>query len=92
MDDGYLSHLPLLAAAMTIASGPALELGAGLGSTFLLHGLCGVSGWELLTIESDAGWMQKFQNYERTWHRFKRVENFLELPEYRRGWGIVFVT
>lgn len=87
----YLSHLPVLAAAMTATSGPVLELGAGLGSTLLLHGLCGATRRSLLTLENDAAWMRRFQSYGRTWHRFRLVPDYLDRPEYADLWGLAFV-
>ena len=87
----YLSHIPVLAAAMALTSGPVLELGAGLGSTYTLHGLCGVMGRKLLTLESNKDWLLKFINYGRPWHEFKLVESYLNLPEYKKDWGLVFV-
>lgn len=91
MDTAYLSHVPLLSSAITVTSGPVLELGAGFGSTPLLHGLCGSFKRELLTLESDGEWLQKFINFGRSWHHFRSVENFIDLPEYKQDWGLVFV-
>lgn len=87
----YLSHLPLLAAAVHVTSGPVLELGAGLGSTYLLHGLCGSMRRKLVTVESDAAWLARFANYGRTWHAFRKVDTYLALPEYAQEWGLAFV-
>lgn len=91
IDEGYFSHIPLLAAAMTKTSGPVLELGAGLGSTLLLHGLCGAMGRSLLTVDSNSLWLEKFINLRRSWHELKLVNDFLELPEYSQHWGLVFI-
>lgn len=87
----YYTHAPILAAAMTITKGPVLELGSGLGSTLMLHGLCGAMGRKLVTLESDEAWMSKFMNLGRTWHRFRFVNDFFDLPEYRQEWGLAFV-
>ena len=90
-DPAYLSHLPILSAAMNVTQGPVLELGAGLGSTLLLHGLCGASKRKLVTLESDKEWLGKFLNFGRSWHEFRFVEDFLDIPEYSQEWGLVFV-
>jgi hypothetical protein len=87
----YYSHQPILAAAMAITTGPVLELGSGLGSTLMLHGLCGAMGRELVTLESDEEWMLKFLNLGRAWHKFRHVKSYLNLPEYDKKWGLAFV-
>ncbi len=76
---------------MGVTSGPVLELGAGFGSTYLLHGLCGSLGRKLVTVESDPDWLLRFINYGRPWHEFKEVDSYLNLPEYQEKWGLVFV-
>ena len=93
MDDTgyYYTHQPILAAAMTITKGPVLELGSGLGSTLMLHGLCGAMGRELVTLESDEQWMLKFINLGRSWHKFKHINSFKDLSEYKKSWGLAFV-
>lgn len=91
MDESYLSHIPVLSAAVNIAPGPVLELGAGLGSTLLLHGLCGISKRKLVTLETDELWLRKFMNFGRSWHEFRLVDSYLDLPEYQQKWGLSFV-
>jgi len=91
LDEGYFSHLPVLSAATTITTGPVLEMGAGLGSTLMLHGMCGASGRKLHTVESDQEWMYKFQPFGRDWHTFKHVATFESLPEYKEPWDLAFV-
>lgn len=91
MDEGYFSHLPLLAAAIHLTTGPVLELGAGLGSTLMLHGLCGGMYRELTTIDSNPTWLGKFVSFKRSWHTMKLVNSFLNLPEYVKLWGLAFV-
>ena len=76
---------------MIITSGPVLELGAGLGSTLTLHGLCGSLGRSLTTIESDEEWLARFINYRRSWHILRKVGTFLSLPEYVQNWGLAFI-
>jgi len=88
----FLSHVPVLTAACTITTGPVLELGAGFGSTFALHGICGVTGRDILTLEHDKTWLTAFGYYMRSWHKFKHVKSFVGLPEYTdREWGMAFV-
>lgn len=87
----YYSHMALLAAATSITTGPVLELGAGFGSTLLLHGICGAMGRKLTTLESDAEWIKTFVHYGREWHTIKYVPHFRELDEYNQEWGLAFV-
>ena len=87
----YYTHVPILSAAMTFTKGPVLELGSGLGSTLMLHGLCGAMNRELVTLESDEAWMLKFINLGRSWHKFRYVKDFVNLPEYKQSWGLAFV-
>ena len=91
MDEGYFSHISVLSAAILRTSGPVLELGAGLGSTLMLHGLCGISNRKLVTIESNVAWLDKFIHLERSWHELKLVDSFIDLPEYSKSWGLVFI-
>jgi hypothetical protein len=74
-----------------MTSGPVLELGAGLGSTLLLHGLCAAAKRELTTLESDESWLIKFINYGRVWHSFRLVTDFSDIEEYKSNWGLVFI-
>lgn len=91
MDEAYFSHIPLLSAAVITTSGPVLELGAGLGSTLMLHGLCGGLGRQLTTVESNEDWLLKFINYGRSWHTLKLVSDFSNLSEYQESFGLAFV-
>lgn len=91
MDESYFSHMPVLSAAVLKTAGPVLELGAGLGSTLLLHGLCGTMNRELVTIDSDEEWLRKFMNFGRSWHQLRLVDHFINLPEYSQNWGLVFI-
>jgi hypothetical protein len=87
----YYTHIALLAAAMSISTGPVLELGAGFGSTLMLHGLCGSTGRKLTTLEADREWLNTFLNYGRSWHTIKHVPHFRDLPEYGERWGLAFI-
>ncbi len=89
---GYLSHTTLLSAAFNITTGPVLEVGMGLSSTLLLHGLCGSSNRSLCSIEADPVWYHALRReYTRRWHTIKKVDNFIDLDEYNEDWGLAFV-
>lgn len=87
----YFSHIPFLAATLTITTGPVLELGTGFGSTLLLHGLCGAQQRKLVSLESDAEWLKEFKNLGRSWHILKHVSDFGNIEEYDLNWGLAFV-
>lgn len=91
MDAAYFSHVPILSACMSLSSGPVLELGAGYGSTPMLHGLCAASNRPLTTLESNADWLDTFTQLRRDWHTIKSVPDFLDIPEYKQYWGLAFV-
>jgi len=91
MNAEYVSHVPLLLAAMARSSGPVLELGAGLGSTPALHGACALARRRLVTLDSDPLWLAKFAGYGRDWHAMRLVRSFADLPEYGEPWGLVLV-
>lgn len=91
MDESYFTHIPLLTAATLKTTGPVLELGAGLGSTLLLHGACAAQGRKLVTLDNDATWLGRFTNFSRSWHRLSLVEDFINLLEYKERWGLVLV-
>lgn len=65
----YHSHYPILAAAVARTTGPILELGAGEGSTPLLH----YTGREVLTVDTDASWLETFAGYRSRMHAFEIV-------------------
>jgi hypothetical protein len=91
MDAPYLTHVPLLAAAVANSHGPVLELGAGYGSTLMLHGLCGSAGRSLTTLESDPTWAARFAHLCRPWHVLRVTPQFEQVDEYEQQWGLVFV-
>ena len=91
MNIEYFSHVPLLTAAASLTSGRVLELGSGLGSTLALHGICGSTGRELVTLETDETWLNTFTVYGRSWHILRHVPDFNNLIEYSQEWGLAFV-
>lgn len=89
---GFLSHLPIITAACMITDGPIIELGAGFGSTFALHGICAKEKRFILTMESNVNWIGSFWIYNRNWHEIKYVTTFIDRPEYtEKDWGLAFV-
>lgn len=87
----YASHSPLLALVASRLSGGVLELGAGISSTCLLHGLCSEKKRKLVTVESALEWMRIFHELESPWHSFRHVSSFVGLPEYTQNFELVFI-
>jgi len=97
--DGYATHAPLLAWAVTHSRGPVLELGAGWYSTPLLHELVAKQGRLLITCESDPEWLKQFAAWHCNDHAHVHVPlwDWDELPESLQAaileehFGLVFV-
>ena len=79
--DGFSSHQPVLYETVKRTAGNVLEFGCGYGSTPMLHNLCKKSGKKLLSLESDAEWVESFKNYETEWHEFILVTDWKEALE-----------
>ena len=86
----YCSHWKILLASVLYTDGPVLELGAGWGSTPLLH--LGCEGRRLLTVESHKKWIRQFGALTTDSHQFSLVTDFMtDLDIYKESWGLVFV-
>ena len=72
-DLGYGSHQAPLVAAVLRTTGPVLELGAGYGSTPILHEICAVQGRRLVTVDSDPAWFRRFADLASPQHLLKHV-------------------
>jgi len=67
-ENPYATHQPVLwAIAKNISHGRILELGAGYGSTPLLHEICKRNNNILYTIETKEVWARQF-NHLRSQH------------------------
>jgi hypothetical protein len=85
----YHTHQRVLAEYASICDGPILELGCGWGSTPMLSGICSARGLDLISVESDKDWFDKISiNFD---HRFRLTRSWIDIPEYRQKWGLVFV-
>jgi hypothetical protein len=54
------THQPVLFETAMRCDGPIVELGCGEGSTRLLHDVCAKRNLPLLTLETDANWMNRY--------------------------------
>jgi hypothetical protein len=98
--NGWNSHVPLLKAALSAVTGPVIELGAGDGSTPLLHELCnGVR--PLVTMETSPEYLRRFErlsDYGQAgdhYHAFVAVSDWSMAPIERwfegKRWGVALV-
>lgn len=70
--DAFSTHQPVLIHTLnTIIEGDVLEFGMGWNSTPLMHLLCGIQGRNLLSVDTDKNWFDKFIGYEAPWHRLQ---------------------
>lgn len=74
----FATHQPVLVELFTqiIADStkPVLELGAGNGSTPMLHELCAKYTRELVTADDNPDWLNRFKpNYATDWHKFVTI-------------------
>jgi hypothetical protein len=97
------THIAPLVTAVVNTPGPVLELGAGDGSTGVLHSLCYLLGRDLVTADTSRFWLQRYSDLEAPWHRFEYVPVYEDdqglNPKPQewdriggdRRWGVVFV-
>lgn len=89
----WSSYFPALWAAVGATTGPVLELGIGDLSTPSLHALCGAQGRELVSVEDNKEWFDRFATkYFNNLHRIIHSE-YLEFLPYlvERNWGVSFI-
>ena len=67
------SHYPILAACTAGTEGPILELGCGEGSTPMLHYIAIMQNREILSVDSDPTWLEKYSAYRCPRHQFQLV-------------------
>ena len=70
---GYESHYAILAAAVAATGGPILELGCGESSTPMLHYMAIAQAREILSVDTDPKWLDKYAGYKCDRHRFEIV-------------------
>jgi hypothetical protein len=100
--DGHATHQPVLHAAVLETTGDIIEFGMGHYSTPLLHELCGAMGRRLVSLDTDAAWVQSFSHLAAPWHRLAVVSSWNESESagpggdmlrevYGQRWGVVLV-
>lgn len=93
--DAYATHQPVLYTALCHTGGPVIEFGCGHGSTPLLHRYCEARKRELLSLDTDRGWLELFVPLASRWHKFVHVHDWVSaLSDDRivgRPWAVAFV-
>ena len=74
MIDGYGTHLPVLFACIASTDGPVIELGCGWYSTPLIH--AATPNRQVLTLDKDKGWLDKFQYLASERHQIELVKDW----------------
>ena len=88
----YRTHEPVLAAVVAATAGDVLEIGAGTFSTPLLHAICAAMGRRLVTVDNDAGCIEKFGSLASGTHSLHAVASWTDaLPLFASSWGVAFV-
>jgi hypothetical protein len=68
--ESFSSHQPLLIHTLnTIQEGKVLEIGMGYNSTPLMHIVCGMQNRELVSVETDEEWYNRFTRYRSNRHK-----------------------
>ena len=76
--------------AVEITSGSILELGAGFFSTPYLHWACFSDKRELITYEHSVEYYNLFKEFNDTFHKVIKVDNWDE-AEIERSWDVALV-
>ena len=87
----YNSHYSVLAGVVAGTQGPILELGAGDGSTPMLHYIASTMDRPILTADTNAEWLAKYVGYGTHLHTFKFVEGWKEFKDPFERIGCIFI-
>lgn len=78
----YSSHQPVLIHTLnTITKGNVVEFGMGFHSTILMHIICAFQGRNLLSLDNEKEWLDKFIHYRSDKHS---IELMTELPKFNK--------
>ena len=92
-ESAYATHQPVLVWALENSTGPVLELGAGEFSTPLLRRLAIETGRNVVTVESDENWLQRYSMSDVSNHQFRHAPQWMPVLDElsKRTWGVVFI-
>lgn len=93
---GFGTHMPTLAAAVLEARpGPVLEYGMGFYSSPLLYMMCEEMGRELLSLDHDAAWLERFSGMRTPWHRMEAPSSWgaseAVVDAMAQDWAVVLI-
>jgi hypothetical protein len=72
--EAFSSHQPLLIHTLnTITEGKVLEFGMGYNSTPIMNIICGMQGRELLSVETDQEWYNRFKDYQKQGYHIQLI-------------------
>jgi len=84
------THVPILTHIVLHTTGAILEFSCGYYSTLLLHELAGKR--QLLTLENNKEWFDRFKCLQNKWHSFKFVNDWEQFTEpLKQNWDVVFI-
>lgn len=89
--DRYATHLPTLSLAVGLTTGPVLEIGCGMYSTLMLHGVC--ANRRLVSLEADAKWFKRFAPLATPNHELLCADSYDAFDSLIRGtdWAVVLI-
>ena len=90
MADLYATHQRMLVKYLMRTTGPIVEIGCGDYSTPLIHEIASAQGRTVLTLESNADWLNRFSDYKTDWHSLQHVESWDDWQPAGR-YGLAFI-
>lgn len=88
--DLYGTHQRLLVKHLMRTTGPVVELGAGYYSTPILHEITQAQGRHLTTVDNNAEWLNRFNEFENEGHALQLIQSWDEFSVDRK-YGLAFV-
>ncbi|MDO8487695.1 MAG: hypothetical protein Q7S31_00075 [bacterium] len=87
------SHLPVLIKALSLADGPALEMGMGMSSSIVMHWLCAAKKQLLVSYENDRDffkWPLEANRFDWELHKVIYIEDW-DKADIEKPWGVAFI-
>jgi hypothetical protein len=84
------SYLPVLMKAVSLTSGPVLELGSGVYSTNPLHWACFPTKRRIVTYENNPVYYDFVKAYARDFHEIHCIEHWDDI-DISGPWAVAFV-
>jgi hypothetical protein len=91
---GHTTHQPVLFAVAAVCEGPIAECGCGYGSTLFLHEIAEERNVTVVSFETHADWLSRFDHLASANHEFRLIDSWeeeLRRPEWTERWGLVFI-